>query len=149
MGKPAKGKIVYKEPGEKRSEEVAWVKYEKSVKFGFEHPTSFRISEENENRIVMVGIAGRSEQVVVNYREWRESLSELPDVQMRQRKADIYEKTNLVDGWECYAKKEGMERACLKKTETGVISVAMTANSNDEELKNVFERVVGSVETGN
>lgn len=64
------------------------------------------------------------------------SVEELPDVMMRKNKKDVYAESPItVNGMTFLSFKStesGYERAAFYKTDTGVFSIALTANTNED-----------------
>lgn len=143
ISRPAKGNIVKR----KNILEVAkineWQLYQ-GRKFSFEYPPELTIGASEEVKVIMVGTGGKSWQLAVIAKEYSDDINELADIKMRKIKTETYD-LFYIDDKTCYSRKEAWEKVCWWQKDDMVVSMALTANTNDPELDKVYERLVKSI----
>lgn len=146
---PVKGKISYNPDKSPTPSPMEYIRYDGSdISFSYENKYELR---ENGPSIELVGNAGVSGHIVISVNSAKSGdIEEVPGVLMRRLKPDEYIENKI--NW---GNTEGVLFEHVGSFELTVfflkndkaITVAMTANSNDEEkLINEFDKLVDSMQ---
>ncbi len=144
MRQPSVGTVTTPKIEPLASQSTAWIDYQGKT-FHFKYPPSLTVLSSEEKKVLLVGTVGLSQQLVVMAKDYSGNLDELSDIKMRSLKNDLYQAL-AIDDWRCYQKKDVWERVCWQMFGDQVVSVALTANSNDPELEKDFGKIVTSVQ---
>jgi hypothetical protein len=148
LNQPAVGKINYQQVSVIPTG-MEYIRYDgQGLSFAYENKYELRGQEGNWE---LVGKAGVMSQVVITLGEAKSNdIEEVSGVQMRRVKtADYIEDKIDWKGTEgvVFKKVEGFEETAFFLKNGKAITVAMTANSNDEEILNAeFQKLVESME---
>lgn len=144
MGRPSVGTVYTRKTTDQNTIVKEWQRYQ-GRSLSFDYPPELQIMETEEQKAVLVGKAGVSEELVVWIRPFTDRLEELADIKMRQVKKEMYEPM-VMGNDTCYRNKNAAEWVCWRQKAGEVLSVALTANSNDQELPTNFERIIKSLD---
>lgn len=109
---------------------------------GYELRDNLTESKDAEG-FLLLGPSGNSEQWTINLSPGSK-LAENSGVIMRRVKNDLYQEESFHKGW-IFSKRDSVEMVYLEDGPSGLLSVAVTANTNDDRLKHKFEEFVTGI----
>lgn len=149
---PSTGKITYQTAKSPTPSPMEYVRYD-TPDFSFAYENKYELRQDGQS-FELVGKQGITSQIVLTINKTRSSdLEDVSGVLMRRNKPEEYTESTIVWGKSqgvSFSKVESFEQTAFFVKDGKSVTVAMTANSNDDTgLKEEFQKLVDSMQIKN
>lgn len=149
---PVKGKISYQQVNLPTPSPMEYIRYDAS-NFSFAYENKYELRETGSS-YELVGKAGVPIQIVVTINKAKSTdIADMPGILMRRVKPQVYSEEKISWGDTeglLFKRFDSFELTAFFLKDSWAITVAMTANTNDETgLRNEFQKLVDSMQIKN